>query len=185
MKNKHFIYIAIIFGQLSYSADLQAEFSCESKIGYTFELLPAEPTSIAHEGKAPAATPTVATESKESTVYIAVAAAKGADQDKAKAALQKESARHLQKAREECHQRHENVGSCLASKFETSSSAMRTMSFSARKALEEALKKDCEAQRGRCKKVEATEAVCTEIVAPVVASPAAEEGKDDKKKGKK
>lgn len=162
-----------------------AEFHCEAKVGYTVEMAPA-PT--------PAGTPSVGAKEvppappRENSVYLAVLEGNGADEPAAKAAVQKESGRQIERVREECRVRHENVGGCIASKFQTNAATIKSLGFQARKALEDALQKDCESQRGICRKVEVTEPVCHEIVVKAVesVSPEAEaKGKDDKKKGKK
>lgn len=165
-----------------------ADFRCESRVGYTVELSPPRAQPPAPDSKI---TPAVAgtSDPKETTIYLQIAEARGENEAKAKAALQKASTRQLEKMREECRERHENIGGCIGSKYEKSAAVLRTLGFAARKALEEALQSDCEAQRGRCKKVEATEPVCAEIVVPGAVTPAEgdgkDAGKDDKKKAKK
>lgn len=164
----------------------QADFRCETRIGYTVEL-------ASQKAEAPAATPTADGKNptpvsattgagRETTVYLEVVEARDSDEAKTKFALQKTSARYLEKAREICRERHENVGGCVSSKFEASATTLRSLGFSARKALEDALRSDCEGQKGRCKKVESTEPTCAEIIVPTP-TPAAE-AKDDKKKKK-
>jgi hypothetical protein len=169
-----------------------SEFRCETKIGYTVEFAPKDlkPTADTSASKNDAPAPTGSSlPSRESTIQLAVVEAKGADEAAAKAALQKASVRQLERVRGECRKRHENSASCIASKFDVTGPTIRGLDFSARKAVEEAIKADCETQRGTCKKVEATEAVCAEIVVAAAASVSpeagAEAGKDDKKKGKK
>ena len=176
-----------VFGE----SPIAAEFRCESKVSYVVELAPkTAPVKSEVASDLPAkkdVTPAPAAETKESTVAYSTVEAKGEDEAKAKIAVQKVSVRLLEKAREECRMRHENVAACIAAKYDATATTMQTLSFSARKSLEDAVRSDCEAQRGICKKVETSDPVCAEIVvaATTTASPEAESGKEEKKKGKK
>lgn len=178
---RRLLFVLLVVELFGFSV-AQAEFRCESRIGYTVEFAPKREATPS-PGKT--VTPAAPAESRTSTVYLSVVEARGADEAKAKSALQKTSAHQMEKVREECRERHENVGGCISSKYATNAPTLRALGFSARKALEEALQGDCETQRGICKKVEATEPVCAEIVLAVPSPSAAGDGKEDKKKGKK
>ncbi len=159
-----------------------ADFRCETRVGYTVELATPKPPSTPPPADSKAPTQTPVADGRDMTIYLELIEARDADEAKTKSALLKNSARPLERARETCRERHENVGGCISSKFENSATTLRSLSFSARKALEDALRADCETQRGRCKKVDSTEPVCAEIVVPTP-TPAAEV-KDEKKKKK-
>lgn len=180
------LFISIFLGFSP--ALVSAEFHCEAKVGYTVELTskPAASPPAADSKETPPAAP--ASSAHEVTVYLAVVEGKGADEAAAKSVVQRESGRQVERVREECRVRHENVGGCIASKFQTNAAVLRGLGFQARKALEEALQADCEAQRGICRKSEVAAPVCQEIVAKVVETAAPEgdaKGKEDKKKAKK
>ena len=174
---------------IGWSAIANAEFRCEGQVSYSVESLPVQlPKEVAHvenpkETPAPPPVPTAIV----STVSFAQIEAKGDDEVKAKAALQKVSVRYIEKARELCQEKHENVGDCISAKFEANATALRSLDFSVRKALEESLRGDCETQRGRCTKAELSAPVCAEIVVAVQETPVpeADAKKDDKKKAKK
>ena len=185
--------LKIIFLAMFFMVRLaSAEFRCESKVSYTVELtgssavVAATPSSKATVKPEATQLPESKAETKEQTIPLALVVAKGEDEAKAKAALIKSSMRQIEQARSECRERHENVAGCIATKFQTKASTMRGFDFSARKALEKAISADCEVQRGICKKAEASEPVCSEIIVAAVASvaPEAAAGKDDKKKKK-
>lgn len=74
-----------------------------------------------------------------------------------------------QKALHLCRKQHENLSGCIAGKFAAMDSVMRRLDFSARKALEEAISKDCAAQQGECGEVQATEVACSSLT-PVIKS---------------
>lgn len=78
-----------------------------------------------------------------------------------------------------CRKLHEKLTSCVATKFSTMASTLDALSFSARRALEEAISTECRIQSGRCLDTKSSEPRCSEIKVAAVASPA-----DDKKGGK-
>jgi hypothetical protein len=168
-----------------------SEHRCEAHVRYVVRTEPRNEVNVTlpvatHSAVVtPAPSPTHLTTNQETTVDIGVIEVKGADELSAKAALQKASIRHLERAREFCAEKHENVGSCVSSKFATHATTLQRLGFSARITLEESLRSDCEAARGKCIKAELSEAVCSEIVVAVASpSPEAEAGKDEKKKKK-
>ncbi len=110
-------------------------------------------------------------------VTYATVEARGADEAKAKAALAETASREIPKVQSLCRQQHENEAGCLASKFAASSQSRSALSFTARKAVEDAVINDCKAQQGVCGATVVTEAKCSEIAA---AAPAAEPVKDGK-----
>jgi hypothetical protein len=193
MRRVVFSVLFFLYGLFAWSPALHAEFRCEGQVVFVVESVPVvqEPkVVVSAPSKNPKETPVPPTPAPTpivSTISFAQIEAKSEDEAKAKAALQKLSGRYLEKAREACRERHENVGGCISAKFEANAAALRSLDFSVRKALEESLRGDCESQRGRCVKAELKEPVCAEIVvaAQASAAPEAEAKKDDKKKAKK
>lgn len=190
MKNVVFSGLFAVSIPWIFSAVARAEFDCHGRVAYSVESvattrLETAPKNLGEvkESSTPLPVPTPVI----SIVFIAQVEAKGDDEAKAKTALQKVGARLVEKARATCRENHENVGGCISAKFEASATALRSLDFSARKALEESLRSDCEVQRGRCLGAELKDVVCAEIIvaAPATESPVAEPGKEDKKKAKK
>jgi hypothetical protein len=106
-------------------------------------------------------------------VFVEAVEAKGADEAAAKALLHERVERAKVRASERCVQEHQNESGCVAAKFSSLSSTMHSLTFSARKLLEDSIASDCKAQQGICLPSEASEAQCVELAAA-----AAEAGKE-------
>jgi hypothetical protein len=163
-----------------------AEFLCKSSISYVVVLAPRE-TPAAGTNR-PAATPSPVPPGSAppgEVVQYATIEASGETEQGAQNALLKTLGRTVEQARQVCAQRHENVGGCIAGKFATQQSTLRSMDFSARKKLEDAITSDCEHLRGTCQEPKVTAPVCTEVIkVKAVETPVEEPKKDDKKKKK-
>ena len=122
-------------------------------------------------------------------VWIEVAA-RGETEEAAKAQLAATAASETPRARDACARDHESLASCIAAKFSAQSSLMASLSFSARKALEEAISSDCKGSQGECGTAVLSEARCIEnkpASVPAAGGKGEEKGKaaeEPKKKGK-
>lgn len=90
--------------------------------------------------------------------------------------------REHQRALGLCRERHENLSGCVANRFTQSQPALIGMSFSARKALEEAITSDCQSQQGQCGQVSSSEILCKERIASTEAAGESEKEKAGEKK---
>jgi len=109
---------------------------------------------------------------------------KGADEAAAKQALALAISSAKLEAMTVCRRNYENLSGCVSTKFSTMAATLSSLTFSARKSLEEAITKDCTKQQGTCVESVASDPVCE---APKVEEEAKDEGKDAGKKdaGKK
>ncbi len=150
------IFFISIF--LAFCFDASSEFICDSKVTYKW-MQGEEPKEVFHM----ALTKT------------------GIDQEEATTALNKILLTEEKRALSECKEIHENLSNCLSARLLSTSNARRTGSFETRKALEEAIAKDCERQTGTCLESKSSAIECREIKEKV---PAEEKGtgKDAKKK---
>ncbi len=141
----------------------------------------------------PAPTSVPPTATPEPTIVRLLGVERGGnDEPGARAALQIETDRQRIRASEACKREHEAFGTCVALKMSSNSSALNSMSFSARAELEKALTEECRQQEGTCLAVEVSEPKCREIVvaqpsqSPVPDQPADTKGaKEPSKDGKK
>jgi hypothetical protein len=119
----------------------------------------------------------------EEVVFWGVMERSGENEEQVKRRLEEVVAKEKGKASASCRELHENLSGCVASRFSASSAVLAAMSFSARKALEEAISKDCHARQGSCGAVTAGEPTCLAPPAPAesaAAPPAEEKGKKKK-----
>ena len=114
-------------------------------------------------------------------VFASRVEAKGIDEAAAKAALEARAERDKTKAAEQCVREHENQAGCIAAKVNFMATALSSLTFSARKMLEESIAADCKAQQGRCSGPELSEPKCSEIVVATKAD-AKDSGKDASEK---
>lgn len=108
----------------------------------------------------------------------------GSDEAVAKQLLQESLTRERPRALISCRDRHENITECVATRFAQHQTTLSGMSFSARRALEDAIKSDCQSVQGVCGEVSTGEVTCAERVNVAVASPVAADTKDEKPKEK-
>ena len=127
-------------------------------------------------------------EEKENVVFWKDIEEKGDDQAKAKRPAELLIATEKEKAREACALAHERPAACLAAKFSANAQAYQGMSFGARKAIEDAITKECANSQGVCTEVLASDIVCEEILAKTeekAAEASAKDAKGKEKDGKK
>ena len=128
---------------------------------------------------------------KESEVKVVTVEHSAPDEATAKAKLNRHVDGERLRAQEQCTDAHENLTKCIASKYASVNQVHSNLGFSARKALEDAVKNDCEKSQGICLGTAASEAVCKEKVVAakeaVTETPADPKagGKEDKKAKKK
>lgn len=152
-----------------------AEFECSSNVSYTWKKTVEKPE------KGERAEKTNPPEEKLEVHWRGLAAI-GKDQEEAKARVIEAANLEKNKALKSCATEHQNVAGCVASKFEANSHTYNALGFSARKALEEAISKDCAAAQGVCIDATVSEPKCKEFVSAAASpSPSAAE---EKEKGK-
>jgi len=115
-------------------------------------------------------------------VDYALVSASGGGEEEAKVELEKQLILKKGSAMQACRHQYENTADCLAAKLDTNSSNLRTLSFSARKHLEESIAEDCKKRAATCVAVSNTEIKCRAL--PITPAPENEK-KSDKAKAKK
>ena len=105
---------------------------------------------------------------------------KGADEVNTRAKIETEILKTKVKALERCKSQYENTAGCVQGKLSASAGVFQSSTFSARKALEDALLADCKKQQGTCKEVKASEVKCT-VIEPTPAVTAKPDGKKEDK----
>jgi len=141
----------------------QAEFRCRSRVEFKWRRTEEE---------------------KENVVFWKSMEEKGEDQEKAKRAVELASAPEKEKAREACAVAHERPSACISAKFASNAQAYGTMGFGARKAIEEAITKECANSQGVCTEVTTSEIVCEEVLAKAAEGAAETPAKETKGKEK-
>ena len=125
---------------------------------------------------------TVARESENLTeVFYGELRAKGADEISTKAKIETDILKNKAKALERCKNQYENTAGCVQGKLSASAGVFQSSTFSARKALEDALLADCKKQQGTCREVKSSEIKCTVIEPTPTAGAAGKDGKKDEK----
>jgi len=82
------------------------------------------------------------------------------DEEAAKRSLAELTNIEKTRAAQGCVVQHENLSGCISTKFSTTSPTYHSLSFAARKALEDAITKDCAAVQGSCGAAQASEPQC-------------------------
>lgn len=123
-------------------------------------------------------------EETAAAVQISRIEARGKDDAAAKAKLAEAAAREKPRALEACRKDHENQAGCVAGKFDLYGVSLKSLSFSARKKLEEAIQADCTAAQGACVDAITSEPQCAVIEDPAAAEAAGKDKKDGKGKKK-
>lgn len=119
-------------------------------------------------------------EEGSSKILFEVIERRAGTEEEARRAVADSVTRQQSKAFESCQRQHENVSLCFSARFSSFSSTLQGAGFSARKALEDSIKADCEKLRGTCSGTEVSDAVCTGLAPPPTPTEEA-----DSKKGKK
>jgi hypothetical protein len=154
--------VATTLGLLINSPSARAQVICKSEITYSWK-----------RGNDP-----------ESTIYFSSLDESAATEELAKAALTARIPREKLRASEACRKLHENLSGCIATKLQTGGS-FSELSFSARKAVEEAAKRDCDGTSGKCTAISSSTPTCIAPAGAAGASGATGEapakGKEKKK----
>lgn len=163
--NKKLAISLVLLGALLSLGDNKAyaEFSCKAEVSYKWKKAKAE---------------------NETEVYFSSVERKGLDEAKAKAALSDALAKEKVLAFETCKKEHEDLASCISAKYTSFNSTLQALTFSARKALEEAITSDCGGQVGSCSSSTATDAKCEEVVVSAPESAGKDSAGKDAAKGK-
>ncbi len=141
--------LPLIGGSLFSGAIVHAEHLCKGEISYEWK----------RKG-----------EETPATVFWSRVEALGTDEKSAKEALIVAANAPKAAALSACKREHENVASCVATKFFSYATTLQNLSFSARKKLEEAIAADCTVAEGLCLEAKLGEPTCEEkIAAPVAA----------------
>ena len=187
VKNLQVACIAALFFGCLINNIAQADFVCASDISYTWTSSSAAkastPTASGANSTTPAANP-VATSAPNQT-FVGKIEARAESEDLAKKALDARSAAAKTQAITRCKREHENMSGCVAAKYSAMGTTLNTLTFSARKALEDAIRTDCELQRGVCGEATVAQAQCGEEVKAVEPTPEAAKGADKKGEKKK
>jgi hypothetical protein len=109
--------------------------------------------------------------------------------DEAKGNLDKRVIVEKAKAEKECVRQYTRISSCVSAKMLNQAASLKLLDFSARRILEEAIKKECESKAGECLDALHSEVFCVEKKEEAPVEDATAEGgkggKEDKdKKGK-
>lgn len=153
--------LTVVFVSGAPVSSASAEVICETEISYKWKPAGAEVAQ---------------------NVSVSRVVRRGADEAAAKLELGNAVLRESHSVRAQCRRAHENMASCLSSKYSAAQRSLDTTSFSARKAIEEAIAADCASQQGACAEVVNSEPKCVEKLEPTPTP--AESGKEDKKKKK-
>lgn len=119
----------------------------------------------------------------ETEVFFRAASVRGETENNGKEALEKKLSEEKAAALSECARLHEGVAECIATKFSNLQSTMQGMTFSGRKGLEESIRNDCTALKGKCISAKASDVKCIDKTPPTPV-PAEGEGKKEEKKKK-
>jgi hypothetical protein len=99
-------------------------------------------------------------EEAESTIFFETVQASAGDEAQAKSNLLEKTTLVKMKASEACRKIHENTSACISAKLTSSSSMLSSLTFSSRKAVEDAATADCQKQAGKCSAISSSEPVC-------------------------
>lgn len=124
----------------------------------------------------------------EKVVFWGRVEAKGFTEEEGKNNLQVEVTEAKAEAVEACQRKHQNLSGCVAGKQSKINKVSQFATFSSRKALEEAISKDCSLEQGICTESTEGDIHCMELVAAVEAGAGEEaeaEEAADKGKSKK
>ncbi len=126
-------------------------------------------------------------EEEEQIVRVETISADAADEEVAKQRVSARGAEAEERVMRRCRDRHENLSGCIAEKFASLSSMMGSLSFTARKTLEDAVAQDCQKLQGRCMNFAASKPKCFAETNPSISEgdEKAEQEKESDKSGKK
>ncbi|MCB0335546.1 MAG: hypothetical protein KDD62_04550 [Bdellovibrionales bacterium] len=121
-------------------------------------------------------------ESKPKKVLFKKLSVTGKDEPLAKQKAKDKGKEELSAADLQCNKLHEDLAGCMAAKFHASRSVLQTLSFKARKDLEDAIVEGCKGQEGVCGISELSEPRCREkLEEPEGEDAGTEEGTEEKK----
>jgi len=108
----------------------------------------------------------------------------GKTTDEVKATLERFILLEESKAQKECNLLHSSLASCMSSKLKAHGGMLRSLDFSSRRLIEEAITEECRTQKGECIGANHSSVVCVEIKKEEP-KPEEAEGATDKKGGDK
>ncbi len=176
--NREFpLYALIVF--LVVSSTGYAQVTCRSDVSYLWHRKNLEITTPTPPD--PSGTPAAGIERETTVPWIRLERV-GTTEEEAKGALDIVLSREKSKAYAQCQKDHEELATCIATAHETMSAVIGSSSYSARKAIEDAIESDCKARQGLCIEAVASEIKCE--LPPTPTPSAAESSKDAKGKKK-
>lgn len=175
LKKLQIAWIATLFVALAQSNFVLADFICSSDVIYAWTANQSPSLPVATAGGA--ATP--------SQTFFGKIEARAESEELAKKALATRVGAAKTQAIARCKREHENLSGCVAAKYSAMGTTLNTLTFSARKALEDAINTDCEHQSGICGQASVAEAECREEVKAAEPTPDAAKGGDKKADKKK
>lgn len=153
----------------------RADFVCSSDVTYKWK----------EEG---VGTPAAGSANSEKAVHFSITDAAGDSEEAAKAKLSPLLIAAKARAALACQEEHENQSKCIATKYSAMSTVVNSLSFSARKELEESIISDCKKSQGKCLEASSSDPKCSEVkkaeATPQGGSDAKSETKGDSKKKK-
>ena len=158
------LILPILFVITGAVSDVYADFNCGSEISFKWKKEGSEDAVEVPWGKVNA---------------------QGPDEAQAKTKLGESVLKQRQRAAEYCHRQHENLTGCVSVKYAANTSTLKSLDFSARKALEEAINSDCKSSQGVCAETTASEPTCAEVIVATDKKADEAAGKDDKAAKKK
>ncbi|MCI5066391.1 hypothetical protein MRY87_11765 [bacterium] len=163
----------LLLTALLFAAPLAAQVECSSQVSYRWEYTPESsvPALEPPRGKKMKAQKGSEQESQvpeKSTFEVlhVTRRVRAASEEEGIQRMRSLLDRDISMAGRVCREKHENLALCISSKFVAMGSALRQLSFRARKELEESISADCKAVTGRCMPPEATKVECTPVVLP-------------------
>ena len=151
---------------------LLAEFICTADVGYNWERVTDQKKN---------------TKEKLQTIVEQLVAS-GETEEIARERAQITAPPLLRKVEQTCLEDHQDIATCISTKLSRITSVLATLSFNARRNLEDGIKADCDKQQGECCKSFMTELKCIKKIEQldVAREDSTKKGKDKgKAKGKK
>ena len=176
VRNLQVACIATLFLGFATVETAHAEFLCTADISFSWS------SKVA--AGVPAATPSTVSATPNQT-FVGKIEARAESEELAKKALEARSAAAKTQAIARCKREHENMSGCVAAKYSAMGTTLNTLTYNARKSLEEAIRTDCELQRGACGEATVAAAQCREEVKAVEPTPEAAKGAEKKNEKKK
>ena len=164
----HSISLILLLSLFIFENQLFADVLCQSEITYKWSR---EKSSNEQPTAPKVATPEPAKTSESSvhelTVFWKNVEQKSEAEEDAKQKIAKMTPEERANAERACLTAHENLAGCISTKFSNLTATFSTLSFNARKAMEDAIKQDCTNQQGKCMGSAVSDVKCSDIFGTV------------------